>query len=225
MSTELLDQHRSSLEKLLAVEIESQRKILALSNQRIQAIKKLLVGVEDLYQDVEGSGTPTVSAKSSKGENKPKNRKLSPSIKPVRVPKGQIPRLIDALQMVIQNKKLKAEEVHSYLKTKGWLPKSKDPLGYIRYTLSEKHDIFLRVEGERGLYYLDPSNPYHNSRSKHKAPKKIEEPLKSSSKSNPKVMVASSPPVSESELSPLTITTAETYKIVQSMLDGTIPTD
>lgn len=70
-----------------------------------------------------------------------------------------IPSLIEAIQMVVGRKTMNAEEVHTALKAKGWLPASSDPLGYIRYTLSKNKDIFLRVEGRRGHYFLDQNNP------------------------------------------------------------------
>ena len=54
MLSNLADLHRSRLETLLAIEVEYQRKLIALSNQRIGAIKKLLTDVDALHQDLEG---------------------------------------------------------------------------------------------------------------------------------------------------------------------------
>ena len=54
---------------------------------------------------------------------------------------------------------LSPQEVFERLESKGWLPEnSKEPLGYIRYTLSSNKAIFK--SRKRGRYHLDPSNPY-----------------------------------------------------------------
>jgi hypothetical protein len=235
MTTRLVDHHRSSLEKLLAVEIEYQKKILALSNQRIQAIKKLLDGVDELHLD-KGSDVPDVpdeEAQATGGaptkapkEKKGKHKKSTSPIKLVRSPTGQVPRLIDALQIVIRNKQVKAIDAYNQLKAKGWLPKSKDPLGYIRFTLSDEKDTFLRVDGQRGVYHLDPANPYYSGKSgQAKHPKAVEG--------------VDDPPVNSVELGqgdlgslrvggseqPPPMSLEDSHKIMDDMLSGEVPLD
>lgn len=248
MLSNLADLHRSRLETLLAIEVEYQRKLIALSNQRIGAIKKLLTDVDALHQDLEGDellsmGLPEVDSSSdsvataspAKGDKKGKhkNKKALLPTKPVKLAAGKAPRLIDALQMVIRNKKMGAKEAHALLKARNWLPKSKDPLGYIRFTLSDEKDIFHRVEGDRGIYELEPSNPYYSGKgTPHvKSTKKAappEEPPKSgprsSPKSSPKAVAAPSPPVSESEPPP-SISDADSHSVVDAILSGEIPVD
>lgn len=80
----------------------------------------------------------------------------------------QRPRLEDSIQIVMGGKELSAPEIHTELKNRHWIPDSKDPLGYIRYALSANSAIFLRREGVRGKYHLDPRNPYATG--KHKGP-------------------------------------------------------
>ncbi len=78
------------------------------------------------------------------------------------------PRLEDSIQIVMGGKELTAPEICAELKSRHWIPNSKDPLGYIRYSLSANSAIFLRRKGVRGKYHLDPSNPYATG--KHKGP-------------------------------------------------------
>jgi hypothetical protein len=94
----------------------------------------------------------------------------------------QRPRLEDSIQIVMGGKELSAPEIHTELKNRHWIPDSKDPLGYIRYSLSANSAIFLRREGVRGKYHLDPRNPYATG--KHKGP--IEGHINPKSKSNKK---------------------------------------
>lgn len=248
MTSNLGDLHRSRLETMLAVEIEYQRKLLALSNQRIQALKKLLTDVDALHVDVEGDAVllavarsterspsaPTPAASTKKTEKKKKNKKkATPPTKPVKLVAGKAPRLIDALQMVIRNRQMRPKEAHAALQAKGWLPKtSKDPLGYIRFTLSDEKKIFMRVDGQRGLYELDPSNPYYSGKfsiqpkpSKKSTPDEVEDPPKSSPvKSSPKAAAAPSPPREGSEPPPA-ITDEDSRNTVTEILEGKVPLD
>lgn len=128
----------------------------------------------------EASGSSKKSKKSattSKKSASKKNSKKPPKVftKATGVPpKGKKsaeiprPRLEDSIQIVMGGKELSAPEIHAELKSRHWIPDSKDPLGYIRYALSANPAIFLRREGVRGKYHLDPSNPYATG--KHKGP-------------------------------------------------------
>lgn len=225
MTQNLADLHRSRLETLLAVEVEYQKKVLALSNQRIQAIKKLLTDVDALHQDPEGDelivSDPTESSSPQEDtkEGKKKHKKATPPTKPVKLSSGKVPRIIDALQMVIKNKQIGAKEAHALLKAKSWLPNSKDPLGYIRFTLSDESEIFHRVEGARGVYELDPSNPHYNGKPKAPIKDEAEEessdtPSASSSKA-PSSLVRKVPGVSDTDA----------HKVVEAILGGEIPVD
>lgn len=78
---------------------------------------------------------------------------LKPGPKPAR-DTGK-PSLINAIQQVMGTKTMNAEAVFANLEAKGWLPESNDPKGYVRYTLSSKKEIFLRVKDKRGFYHLD----------------------------------------------------------------------
>ena len=110
MSTHIADLHRSRLESLLAIEIEFQRKTVALSNQRINEIKRLLSSVDELYTDVSVDERLTPSSESAssvsttKSKKKKKHKKAQPPTKPVRLVTGKPPRLIDAIQIVIDRK-------------------------------------------------------------------------------------------------------------------------
>jgi hypothetical protein len=67
--------------------------------------------------------------------------------------------LEESLQIVMGSQELTAPQLHQKLSERGWLPdNSKDPLNYIRYTLSKNKTIFK--SRSRGKYHLDPSNSY-----------------------------------------------------------------
>ena len=185
MQTAMADLHRSHLEAFLAIEYEFQRRTIALSNQRISEIKKLLATTDELYVnenddsplvgvlELDSTDVLTVTATPATTRNhkkKKKHKKASPPARPVKLAAGKAPRLIDAIQIVMRNKKMKAQQIHEHLRAKGWLPNSKDPIGYIRFTLSSEGDIFQRMDGERGVYHLDPSNPYYSGKQGAKLP-------------------------------------------------------
>lgn len=238
MTLNLADLHRSRLETLLAVEVEYQKKLLALSNQRIQAIKKLLTDTEGLHQDMEGDellaststdpSPPQISSvePSKKGSKKKQSKKSAPPTKPVKLAAGKVPRLIDALQMIIRNKRMGAKEAYALLKAKNWLPKSKDPLGYIRFTLSDGSDIFHRVEGERGIYELDSSNPYYSGKSQSVKASKEDE-----SEETQEVSETSSKPTTENLNTeddvedPPVMSDSDSHEVVEAILNGDIPVD
>lgn len=234
MPSNLGDLHRSRLETMLAVEIEYQKKILALSNQRIQAIKMLLADVDALHVDVEGDAVllavaqpstpkpPTSTKKTEKAEKKKKKSKPNPPTKPAKVLAGKAPRLIDALQMVIRNRQMRPKEAYAALQAKGWLPKtSKDPLGYIRFTLSDEKDTFIRVEGQRGLYELDPSNPYYSGKPKRAIPDEVEDPPES----HPSPEASATPSPSRGSEFPPAITDEDSRNTVTEILEGKVPLD
>lgn len=107
-------------------------------------------------------GTVPVKARatSSKKASEPAKAKVKATAKPgpkSTAVKGDktVPSLINAIQLVMGNKTMNADAVYEALSAKGWLPNSNEPKGYIRYTLSSKKDIFLRIEGKRGFYHLD----------------------------------------------------------------------
>jgi len=259
MPTSIADLHRSRLEALLAIEIEFQRKVLALSNQRISEIKKSIAGIDDLHIDVDGDSTittllgtethPVSSTKhhsatsvstSSTSKKKKKHKKSTPPTKPIKVASGKAPRIIDAIQIVMRNKDMKAQQIHELLKAKGWLPNSRDPMGYIRFTLSSEGDIFQRKEGERGVYHLDPTNPYYTGKfNSTKGGSKPPKPDTEEPEPTPKSSVTASPTVSpvleeveeqvepprgESEAPP-PISVAESFSTVDQMMSGSIPLD
>jgi hypothetical protein len=60
--------------------------------------------------------------------------------------------LAASIAAVMGSHEMTADKVYAALQAKGWLPNSKDPHGYIRYTLSSRKDLFARVEGKRGHY-------------------------------------------------------------------------
>lgn len=219
MSTSAADLHRSRLETILALEVEAQKRMLALSNQRIQTIKKLLTDLDAMYVDPVGdeviSGLSSLdSSPTKKKKVQAKKKKALPPAKPVRLISGKSPRLIDALQMVMRSKQMGAKEAYALLKARKWLPNSKDPLSYIRFTLSDENEIFHRVEGKRGVYQLDPSNPYAVGK------KKTEETDSTTPPSQPP---PSQPPpsVNDSE----TPMADDSYQVVDAILNGTIPVD
>lgn len=75
---------------------------------------------------------------------------------------SNVPRLIEAIQIVMCNKGMTAPQIYGLLETRGWLPDSKNPLPYIRTTLHSHREVFKK-SGERGVYYLDRDNPYYSS--------------------------------------------------------------
>lgn len=231
MSKPVADLHRSRLETILALEVEAQRRMLALSNQRIQTLKKLLTDLEAMYVDPVGDeviagltqllGGSSESIPISKKKDK-KKKKAAPPAKPIKLISGKVPRLIDALQLVMRSKQMGAKEAYNLLKARKWLPRnSKDPLSYIRFTLSDESEIFHRVEGRRGIYELDPSNPYYNGKGK-KAEVEVDPP-----KSSLKAVSAPPPPLASSigEIDPLAITEDDSHQVVNAILNGTIPID
>lgn len=235
MSHNVADLHRSRLEALLALEIEFQRKTVALSNQRITLIKRLLSSVDELHTGgTVGDlldATPSqevVAPPPSKAKKKKKHKKAQPPTKAVRVVTGKAPRLIDAIQMVMRNKHMKANQVHDLLKARNWLPNSKDPLGYIRFTLSSEGDIFQRTEGERGVYHLDEANPYYSgkatpSTSKPTRKKSGAAQVEESSPASSRVVVASEPDESEDQVEVLSH--EESLGLVDELIEGKIQTE
>lgn len=246
MQTTLADQHRSHLEALLAVEIEFKHRAQTLANRRISEIKKLLATTDELYPGANeedpfkalGINLPSnlsvaepepVITKGYKKKKK-KHKKSATPAKPVKIAVGKAPRLIDAIQMVMRNKKMKAQQIHEHLRNKGWLPNSKDPIGYIRFTLSSEGNIFQRLDGERGVYQLDPSNPYYNgklgakSTSKRSVQEPIEDDLAPPSEEVQEVAAPDEPPHTDSEPSH-GVSEEESHKLVQMMIEGNIPVD
>lgn len=73
-----------------------------------------------------------------------------------RRPKGAVPRAIDAVCMVLQEKgTLNAAGVVAVLEAKGWMPDSADPKTYVNFILSQNKDKFERDESKaRGHYRL-----------------------------------------------------------------------
>jgi len=218
------------LETILALEVEAQKKMLALSNQRIQTLKKLVTDLDLMYVNpvsdevvsgltslLGGSSESTPTAKKKKGKKK---KKALPPAKPIKLVAGKVPRLIDALQMVIRSKSIGAKEAYKLLKARKWLPNSKDPLSYIRFTLSDESEIFHRVEDSRGLYQLDPSNPYYILGKGKKSEAEVDFP-KSSLRA---VSTPPTPSMSESEPPPA-ITDDESHQVVDAILSGAIPVD
>lgn len=245
MQTNVADLHRSRLEALLAIEVEFQRKTLALSNRRIQEIKRLIAGIDELHIDVDGdeaiaaltglnvpAKNPSVSSVSTPKKKKKKHKKASPPTKPIKISTGKPPRIIDAIQIVMRNKEMKAQQVYDLLKAKGWLPKSNDPLGYIRFTLSSEGEIFQRKEGERGVYHLDPSNPCYTGKFPppkglpKRAPANDESSeTKSSVTASPKAITAPEEPQTSGSEPPPPIGVAESHSIVEDMMHDRIPLD
>jgi hypothetical protein len=246
MQNAMVDLHRSHLEALMAIEIEFKHRTTALSNRRISEIKKLLATTDELYAN-ENDGSPlieslgltdpsiissvavdsqTATPKGSK--KKKKHKKALPPAKPIKVASGKAPRLIDAIQMVMRNKKMKAQQIYEHLKSKGWLPNSKDPIGYIRFTLSSEGDIFQRVDGERGVYHLEPSNPYYSGKLG-KLPHRRSTHESSEEAPNPSAdeTLESSPeeaPKTDPE-TPHKISIDESRALVEQVLNEEVPTD
>jgi hypothetical protein len=242
------------LEALLAIEIEFQRKVLALSNKRISEIKKSIASIDELHIDVDGDtsiatllgteATTTISTKShtahavsTSTKKKKKHKKAAPPTRPIKIASGKPPRIIDAIQIVMRNKDMKAQQIYELLKAKGWLPNSRDPMGYIRFTLSSEGEIFQRKDGERGVYHLDPTNPYYTGKFPAKGTPKSTKSVSDEPELNPRSLVTVSPsliqeeeethqdpPRSASEAPP-PISVAESFSTVDRMMSGEIPTD
>lgn len=72
----------------------------------------------------------------------------------------EAPPLLVALQMVIGDAPVSTvAQIYSALVRQSWLPLgSRDPLTYVRHTLSKNKDVFLRET--RGRYTLGSANPY-----------------------------------------------------------------
>ena len=70
------------------------------------------------------------------------------------------PPLIEALQRVIGDaSNTTVDQIFHALREKDWVPLgSRDPLTYVRHTLSKNKDLFLREQ--RGRYTLSAENPY-----------------------------------------------------------------
>jgi hypothetical protein len=241
MTQNLAGLHRSRLETLLAVEIEFQRKLVALSNLRIQSVKKLLADIDVLHLDTEevtllstsNNPTPTIEPVNTQEKSRKKKAKAKvkvkapPPTKPVKLASGKAPRLIDALQMVIRNKQMGAKEAYKLLKDRKWLPKSNDPLSYIRFTLSNESEIFHRVEGERGVYHLDPDNPYSKLQKtqKRSTPEEVDEDDSDQPDSSLSQKAITDPPPPANDSEPPTMTDAESQSLVEDMINGSIPLD
>jgi hypothetical protein len=184
--------------KALEAEEQFRVEVNARIDSRVATIRDLIDGTkklialgeasepEVLIDEEDDSGLEHVEDSGSKKSKKKlatASKKVSNKVsKKVRVftkssgapPKGKKgaevvkPRLEDSIQIAMGNKELSAPEIHTELKNRHWIPDSKDPLGYIRYALSANSAIFLRREGVRGKYHLDPRNPYATG--KHKGP-------------------------------------------------------
>ena len=160
--------------------IEGTRKLIALGDGSEPEVPTDEESESEPQVEVSGSHKKS-KKKSAAASKKPvaakKNSKKAPKVftkatgvppkgkKGTEIPK---PRLEDSIQIVMGNKELGAKEIHVELKSRHWIPASKDPLGYIRYALSANPAIFLRRQGVRGKYHLDPNNPYATG--KHKGP-------------------------------------------------------
>ncbi len=84
---------------------------------------------------------------------------------PVEVPSNPLemdepPPLLQALQVIIGDAAVTTvDQIYHALRKKEWVPLgSRDPLTYVRHTLSKNKDIFLREH--RGRYSLSHENPY-----------------------------------------------------------------
>jgi len=164
LEKELLEKKEAKLASLA----EQYHKIIEDYNTLAEQIRSLraILGMDTTVEDLSDSGLMLPASKSSapKARKKPgRKAKAAPKKMQAKAPKRgpktkQVPRLIDAIQIVMGSSTVTATEVHTELKKRHWLPNSDDPLGYIRYTLSANKDIFLRVEGQRGHYYLDDTN-------------------------------------------------------------------
>lgn len=182
---EQLTMYTKALEAEEQLRVEVNTKIdarVAAIRGLIDGIKKLSTlgdssesGIVDAFEPelVEASKTKKASVVSKKALAKKtkKVRVFTRSSTPSRGKRGpdiQRPRLEDSIQIVMGNKELSAPEIYTELRSRHWIPASKDPLGYIRYALSANSAIFLRRKGVRGKYHLSPGNPYATG--KHKGP-------------------------------------------------------
>ena len=71
-------------------------------------------------------------------------------------------RFIKDIQKIMGNKTMTGSEIYREMDKLKCLPLSRDPMGYIRFTLSSLADIFIREEGKRGSYHLSESNPFYH---------------------------------------------------------------
>lgn len=101
------------------------------------------------------------------------------------------PPLIEALQRVIGDaSNTTVDQIFHALREKDWVPLgSRDPLTYVRHTLSKNKDLFLREQ--RGRYTLAAENPYK------KIPTSVEPNVRPSSPVQPPV---STPEYSQEEI-------------------------
>lgn len=74
------------------------------------------------------------------------------------------PRIIDAIQVVMGKKTMNASEIYNALEKLRWIPVSKDPMNYIRFTLSSEGETFIRSPKVRGFYHLSKKNPFYYGR-------------------------------------------------------------
>jgi hypothetical protein len=169
--------------KALAAEEANRSEVLAQFDTRIANLKSLISGLSNPAIAAQGGldagvETPKRKGKAStapaptKAVKKAVKKPVKTYTRATTVSRGKknpdIPRLEDAMQIVMGSKELSAPEIHAEIKARHWIPASKDPLGYIRYALSANGAIFLRREEVRGRYHLDPKNPYASG--KHKVP-------------------------------------------------------
>ena len=185
-------------------------------NETAEQIKKLraALGMDETVAslpEVKLAAAPTKAKSAPKAKSTPKAKskpkakakkkaksapkaKASPKVKGGRKSASKsVPRLIEAIQIVMGKSTATGAEIHAELKRRHWLPNSDDPLGYIRYTLSANKNLFLRVEGDRGHYYLDPSNPYASGKKTHDEPKEESVPAPKAAVVAPEPVVAEVP--------------------------------
>lgn len=137
---------------------DAQAKIEALHNY-INAIDGMIKAGIDADTPALGKVPKTPTAKAAK-DKEPKSPKAA-KVKPQKViPKGARPSMIDACKLAMAGTTIKKPmsnmDVIATLRANKWLPGSRDPEQYVRYTLSKERDIFMRVPGDRGKYYLAP---------------------------------------------------------------------
>lgn len=166
------------------------------------------------FFEITGGGTieapkPEVKAESVVTAAPPvvsSNPESAPKVKAKRKTSSLKQRLEDSIQIVMGDREMSAPEIHKEIIERGWLPdSSKDPLNYIRYTLSSNKAIFKSQS--RGRYRLDPSNPY--TQGKHQAP--IEGHI------NPKTTKSKEKPVK-----PLVVAQVETEAEIEEPLKAEI---
>lgn len=71
-----------------------------------------------------------------------------------------VPKACDAIQIVMGRKTMRAQQIFEELEKRNWVPKSTNPLNYIRFVLASEGEIFLRKKGERGVYHLARNNTH-----------------------------------------------------------------